>query len=354
VPPRLFAVTLACAAILTAACGVPPGASAVSPPGAASLRAAPSATVQAGVEVARLRLYAGARPGVEASGTTSRRTVASKTGGARTYRLFVPEGLSGQVPLVVALHGGLGSGDQFAANSGLDGLATANGFIVAYPDGVARLPDGSGGARTWNAGECCGPAAARDVDDVAFIRDVVTDVSRLQDVDADRVYAVGHSNGGMMALRLACEASDVFAAVGVQAASLEFSPCDPSTPVSSLQIHGRADNNVPLEGGRGTGLAGVNFAPPRAAAETLASADGCGSATQRVRDRANPDLVMERWQGCLPGISVQFLTVRGAGHAWMGRPSLSEAADRFMGVPYQGLDASRALWAFLASHPRPS
>jgi len=350
VPHRLVAVTLACAAALLAGCGVPSGASAVSPPAATFLPDASSAAARP--EVGRLRLYAGTRPSVPASGLTSSRALPTATDGERTYRLFVPDGLDGRVPLVVALHGGLGSGEQFAANSGLDGLATANGFIVAYPDGVTRFLDGSGGARTWNAGKCCGPAAARDVDDVAFIRDVVADVSQLQDIDADRVYAIGHSNGGMMALRLACEASDVFAAVGVQASSLESAPCEPSTPVSSMQIHGAADTNVPLDGGAGTGLAGVAFAPPRAAAESLASADGCGSATQRVRDRANRDLVMERWRGCSPGIAVQFLTVRGAGHAWMGRPSLSEAADRLMGVPYPRLDASRALWAFVSAHPR--
>ena len=74
-----------------------------------------------------------------------------------------------------------------------------------------------------------------------------------------------------MALRLACEASDVFAAVGAQSASLELETCAPRRPVSAMQIHGTADTNVPIAGGKGSGVANFSFSPPRKAAQTLAS-----------------------------------------------------------------------------------
>ena len=314
--------------------------------------ATPSAGSSSPPRVAQLHLYASSTPATSALGSVTQHALTTKDGLQRTYRLFVPAGISGSAPLVVALHGGLGSGQQFEANSGLDGLATANGFMVAYPDGVTRFPDGTGGARTWNAGRCCGPAVTRKADDVAFVRVVVDDIARAHQVDPRRIYAMGHSNGGMMALRLACEASDVFAAVGAQSASLEVARCAPGHPVSIMQIHGTADTNIPIAGGQGSGWAGISFSPPRKAAQTLARADGCRASAVRVRDASNRDLLLSRWRSCPPGIGVQFLEVQGAGHAWMGHRSLSPWADKYMGPPYMRLDSTRALWAFFALHPR--
>jgi polyhydroxybutyrate depolymerase len=320
--------------------------------GIAPAGATPSDGKSSPVRTEPLNLYAGTKPAVPAVGSVTERSLVTADGLKRTYRLFVPESLSSPAPLLVALHGGLGSGKQFEASSDFNGLATANGFIVAYPDGVARFPDGSGGARTWNAGKCCGPAVSRKVDDVAFLRDVVEDIEANHRIDRSRVYAVGHSNGGMMALRMACQASDVFAAAGVQSASLETRACSPRRPMSLMQIHGTADTNIPIAGGKGSGIAGVTFAPPRQATQTLARADDCRAKPQRLRDTFNRDLLLSRWRTCSPGTGVEFLAVEGASHAWMGQPSLSPWADEYTGKPYMRLDSSRAIWAFLAAHPR--
>lgn len=330
-----------------------PSASSSTPPAGPSPAGSESAT-SASPEPSDvgLDLYASTEPAVAPKGTVTTRTIRTADGRTRSYRLFVPEGGRGVAPLLVALHGGLGSGAQFEQNSGFDGLATSNAFLVAYPDGVGRLADGSGGARTWNGGDCCGPAASRHVDDVAFLRALVKDVTSAYAVDPNRIYAAGHSNGGIMALRLACEASDVFAAVGVQSSALGVATCAPPNPVSLLQIHGTADTNVPLAGGRGSGLAGVDFRPAQQAATTLAAADGCGADPTTTDDSVNPDLQLATWSGCSASTAVEFLTVVGANHAWMGHPPSSALAERVVGTPYPGLDSSRAIWSFLAAHPR--
>ena len=111
---------------------------------------------------------------------------------------------------------------------------------------------------------------------VEGLRLLVADVASAYAVDPDRVYAAGHSNGGIMALRLACEASDVFAAVGVQSSALGITTCEPRNPVSLLQIHGTADTNVPIDGGRGSGLADVDFRPAK---QTCAA---CGVIPERA------------------------------------------------------------------------
>lgn len=273
-------------------------------------------------------------------------------GRTRSYRLFVPIGPLGTAPLLVAMHGGLGSSTQYSSNSGFDGLATTNRFLVAYPDGVGRLADGTGGAQTWNGGDCCGQAAKRDVDDVAFLRALVADVSAAYTVDPKRVYAAGHSNGGIMALRLLCEASDVFVAAGVQSAALGIATCAPKDPVSLMQIHGTADTNLPIDGGRGSGPSNVAFRPSKQAATTIAAADGCDTTPTTATYTSNPDLRLTTWSGCASSTGVEFLAVTGAGHAWMGHPASSPLAERLVGKPYADLDSSRAIWSFLAAHPR--
>jgi len=269
-----------------------------------------------------LQLYAGTRPAVAPQGATSVKTVQTADGLLRSYRIFVPSGDVRAAPLVVALHGGLGSGVQFSRNSGLDGLATSNRFIVVYPEGVGRLPDDSGGAQTWNGGNCCGPAARQGIDDVGFVRRVVSDVAREYRIDRNRVYAVGHSNGGIMALRLACEASDVFAAVGVQSASLGMTRCAPAGPVAVIQIHGTADTNVPITGGIGTGISGVDFDPPRKAARAFAALDGC-----RARGRDDRRREFRSGASALDFLSAGFLG--RVPHGSVGRSRVDGARGYF-------------------------
>ncbi len=296
--------------------------------------------------------YAGTLAGVPAVGSVTDGTLRTADGRTRRYRLYVPSSLAAgePAPLLVALHGGLGTSAQFAANSGFDELAEANGFIVVYPDGIGARPDGSG-PQTWNGGYCCGPAASQGVDDVGFIRLLLDTLAGDLAIDPARVVAAGHSNGAILAYRLACELSDRIVGIGVQAGSLGVDACAPSQPVSVIHLHGTADTNHPIDGGKGSGIAGVEFRPARAAVEAMVAAAGCAGEPRPSTDPANPDLTVATWSGCGGGAEVRYVVVAGATHAWMGRPAASAAA--YVGEPYAGLDASRAIWSFLAAHPRP-
>lgn len=289
---------------------------------------------------------AGAAPGGSVEGT-----LRTTDGRDRTYHLYVPPNLDAAkpVPLLVALHGGTGWGTQFEQNSGFDRLADRHGFIVVYPDGIGIGRRGSA-LRTWNGGGCCGPAARQQVDDVGFVRQLVAELERDHSIDPDRVFAAGHSNGGILAYRLACEASDVIAAIGVQSSSLELDHCRPSRPVSAIHIHGTADRNLPIGGGRGpNGVSGVSFRVPIDGARTLAAADGCRATPMTTRDPDNHDVTVTRWRSCDGHTEVRFLAVEGASHAWMGHPT---AAPRLVGTPYAKLDSSAVIWRFLSTHPR--
>jgi polyhydroxybutyrate depolymerase len=257
-------------------------------------------------------------------------------GREREYRLYVPNSLSGApAPLVVGLHGGFGNAAQFARTARFDQQAAAGGFIAAYPQGLGVIP-------TWNGGRCCGFAAREDIDDVAFIEAMIDDIAAHHAIDSDQVYATGHSNGAIMSLRLACE-SDRFRAVAPVAGSLEISSCNPAHPVSILVIHGDADENHPLEGGRGDeSISKVGFTSVADSMDILAPAMGCSLATD---EQVDGPLTTTDWLGCPDGTVVRLIVVADASHAWPG----GVRGIIFSAEPSPDLDATPAVWDFFSS-----
>lgn len=251
---------------------------------------------------------------------------------ARTYRLYVPEA-PGPLSLVVALHGGLGSGDQLAETSQFEPLAEREHFVVAFPDGVGA---------TWNAGACCGTAVTRKIDDVAFLAALVDEIARKVSIDRTRTFVVGHSNGAMMAFRLGCEAANVFSAVVPVAGSLEIDRCSPAKAVALLAIHGDADRNHPIDGGTGDrSISNVSYRSMSASLLIWAGAMGCTSSSVAV---AGP-ITTTTWIGCREGVATQYQVIAGADHPWPGSPD--RRATALQGVPTKELDATAAAWAFL-------
>ena len=298
--------------------------------------------------------YNNANPAMAAVGSVTDEWVTTPDGRRRHFRLYVPSGVaveSENVPLLVALHGGLGSSDQFAANSGFDELAEANGFLVVYPDGIRAIPERPG-LQTWNGGYCCGPAADRNVDDVAFILFLLDLLTERFDIDSSRVFAAGHSNGAIMAYRLACELSDRIVAIGVQAGSLGIDDCRPMEPVSVLHIHGLADTNHPIDGGRGTGVSGVEFRSGRDAVIEMSLKFDCIADPSDRTLTSNEDVESFVWSGCEEGSRIELVTVAGASHAWMGHRAAMAGSAALVGEPYMDFDASRAIWSFLNQHSR--
>jgi polyhydroxybutyrate depolymerase len=117
-------------------------------------------------------------------------------------------------------------------------------------------------------------------------------------------------------------------------------------PVSLLHVHGDEDVNIPIDGGPGEGISGVDFPSPRQGIRTVAVADGCDAEPETTTTEvAN----IETWLGCDTSTTVELVTVAGASHAWMGAPAtLRPGAPE----PFADYDASLASWTFLANHPR--
>lgn len=185
-------------------------------------------------------------------------------GVTRQYLLFIPTTYSAgkPMPLLVALHGGMGNAYQFMHETGFNSIAEKEGFIVVYPDGLGLLPDSY---HMWNSGTI-EPALKKGYQDVAFIEALIAHLESGYSINSSRIYIMGHSNGAMMAYRMAGEDSGAFAAVASVAGTVGGKPTpdsplytipDPGSAVSVIEFHGLQDQNVRYNGGFPTSGFGV-------------------------------------------------------------------------------------------------
>jgi polyhydroxybutyrate depolymerase len=161
--------------------------------------------------------------------------------------------------LVIVLHGGLGNAERLASRQSesplnLDALAEQHGIFVAYLNGTKVGQMLPAHMRGWNAGGgCCGLPFKNNVDDVGYITGAVNHLLGQYGISPQHVYALGHSNGAMMAMRIECETGLFAAAVAVSGPlNLDVAKCPGAKGLRILAIHGVDDANVPVAGGRGT------------------------------------------------------------------------------------------------------
>lgn len=170
-------------------------------------------------------------------------------------------------PLLVLLHGYGASGSAQAIYFQLDREVRRRDWLMLTPDGTRDFR----GSNFWNATPACCDFGETGVDDVAYLNGLIDEVEALAPISA--VYFVGHSNGGFMSYRMACESSERISAIASLAGS-DFNgdmDCEPSQPVSVLQIHGTMDGTIAYDGSMERG--GYPSAP--AAAERWATRAGC-------------------------------------------------------------------------------
>jgi polyhydroxybutyrate depolymerase len=271
----------------------------------------------------------------------------------REVLVHLPTGYdaSHPAPLVLAFHGGGGHAEHMADNYGLQKKADEAGFVVAFPNGYSKFPGGK--FATWNAGGCCGDARDKGSDDVGFARAVVAAIQAKYAIAADRVFATGMSNGGMLSHRLACEAADVFRAVASVAGTDATSSCTPSRPISVLHIHARDDDHVLFNGGAGPNAFRdeskvMNFVSVPETMSRWVQRDRCTAPPQRTLDK--PGAYCETHSGCAGGTSVQLCVTDSGGHSWPG----ADKVRRGKPAASQALDANDQIWRFFeAASARP-
>jgi polyhydroxybutyrate depolymerase len=244
----------------------------------------------------------------------------------RFYLVALPEGVLNP-PLILALHGGGGSPDQFARTSSLTTPALAAGFAIAYPAGNA----GRRWRYTWNGLYCCGYAARARIDDVAFLAAVIDDAARRFGTQP-RASLTGMSNGAMMAQTFAARRPDRVAALATVAGTMDTRRLDVPRAIPFLHIHGTADDMVPFAGGQGdTSLTRTDFASVESVVSAFLRPHGRLPLTRTTIDPAPQDgtrVLRSAW-GASTNPQVLLLTVENGAHVWPGgRRARGEGATR--------------------------
>jgi len=255
-------------------------------------------------------------------------------GRERSYRLYIPESASESkpLPLIVALHGGWGTGKLMAEQSGLDRAAARKGFAVVYPDGVSRA---------WNAGSCCGKPMEEKVDDVGFIEKLVARLGSESCIDGDRVYGTGFSNGAMMTHRIACEAPTLFAAIAPVAGGPMLDACPEQPALPTLLMVGRKDERIPWQGG----MFKETYRPSIAEqVKTLAKRNRCSDETTQMKLLGGD---CRSRQGC-SGAALRWCILDGVGHQWPGGKTFLK---RMLGPNRTDISATNTILDFFSGQP---
>ena len=286
--------------------------------------------------------------GVWSAGTAAHATIVGTL--SRTFLVRVPphrrlssSGLPLPWPLVIVLHGSSGDASAIELQSGMDSLADASRFLVAYPNGT-------GGSfnlypSDWNAGNCCGAAYRDNIDDLGFIAALIKEVSAHVPVDPRRIYVAGFSAGGRMAYHVGCQLSPLIAAIGVVSGSLVDNGCAPSKPMPLFAVHGTDDPEVaydePAPDPPGPVPSVADSLPP--SVQFWASLQACtGGAVASTA----ADVALTTFTPCT-GAVINFYTIQGGTHGWPGGP-----VDPGSQPPMNEIKASVLMWQFFFKHLR--
>jgi polyhydroxybutyrate depolymerase len=244
----------------------------------------------------------------------------------RRVSLYIPSSYNGQskLPLVILLHGYSGTGSEYENWLQIQPLAEAKGFLYCHPDGTT---DRSGN-QFWNATDAALDQWNTGVDDAGYLRALIEEIASRFAVNRKQVYLIGHSNGGFMCYRMACQSADLIAGIASWAGATFLDPnrCKPSEPVNVLEIHCTGDANAPYAGGAETPAVGAPCYMPAfpGALQTVLTWAGYNGSSGPVADsapsldltpdEAGLDTVVTRYTNCPPGGAVELWTIIGGSH----------------------------------------
>lgn len=242
-------------------------------------------------------------------------------------------------PMVMLLHGFTGSGPQLEAYLSVNPLVDQLGFLYLYPTGSTNPV----GQTFWNATGACCDFFGSGIDDSAYLRALIDAVKLQFNVDPTRVHVGGHSNGGFMSYRMACDHSEAIASIISLAGATHNNPalCNPDEPVQVLQIHGTSDNIILYNGGN---IGGATYPSAVGSVEQWATFGGCslvstpGAPLDLDAGIGGFETTVDRYESaCVAGGYGELWSIVGGGHV----PNISSSfTPEFIG--------------WLMGHPKPS
>jgi polyhydroxybutyrate depolymerase len=268
----------------------------------------------------------------------------------RSFIEFIPETCLGkECALVLIFHGGHGDALPIAKLTNFESVAKKNSFIAVFPSGYENQ---------WNDGRS---EINPNTDDVAFVDQILGDIKARTRIDPKRIYATGLSNGGLFSFRLACERSEVFAAVAPVAALLGeklSKACKPSQPISVFNMMGDADRLMPSKGGFISGPVGLKkIGRVLSIVDTTKfwqTKNGCKETpVESTSDQDTDDgtqILKQVATNCSESTEVSTWVIQGGGHTWPG--GAQYMAERWIGKTSKEFDAAEEIWQFFSQHPK--
>lgn len=271
----------------------------------------------------------------------------------RSYWVHLPpaQKMASPAPLLFVLHGGGGTAKGMPGFTfgRFNELADQDGFIVVYPQGIEKQ---------WNDGRIGDQTKAwkENIDDVGFIVKIVESLSKEYNIDQERIFTSGISNGGFMSSRLLCDRPDVFRGGAVLTATISedyFPKCQPAQPAAVLIMNGTEDTLVPYNGGpvkvlnktRGTVLSTddyVNFWMEK---------NGCTTKKPMVNLPDKKDdgttVTIQEYTDCNKRGSLILYTIKGGGHTWPG--GIQYLGERLVGKTSREIIACDVIWEYFNS-----
>lgn len=255
----------------------------------------------------------------------------------RYYLIYTPEAIeeNSSIPLLFSLHGYGGSAIRNIEYSNYRSIADENSFIVIFPQGAPYTSQLTSSSSHWNSG---GWTVGSNVDDVGFIETLIDLTIGKYNIDQNRVYSTGMSNGGFMSYHLACNLGSRIAAIASVTGSMTiqtYDDCSPSHPTPVLQIHGAQDKTVPFDGNSSLGMKSIPDAM-----SYWASYNSCDiQPVIAISDFFNEgySIQYDYYENCLNNVSVELVLHSSMGHTW---PTLDS----------HSISASENIWEFLSKY----
>ena len=245
----------------------------------------------------------------------------------REYVLYIPNSYdeTSSIPLMLNFHGFGGSASDYMLEADMRSLAETDTFILVYPQGSCL--DGSS---HWNACPTGGDNKS-DADDFGFVEAMINEISSQYNIDLERIYAAGYSNGGMMVYGLANFESELIAAVASVSGTMLDCTGPTNHPMPVIHLHGTSDGVLPYNGNS-----------YYSSAQNVLDhwIDFNNTITNpTVNSDSNGGMTIEHYlydQGD-SGISVEHYKYIGGDHVWFS-------------ATYQGQNTSALIWNFVSRY----
>lgn len=252
----------------------------------------------------------------------------------RKVRLYVPAiyNNSQAVPLLFNLHGYTSNAMQQQFYGNFMPIADTANFIMVLPEGTAPL-----GNQYFNAG--FGPGA----NDLLYMSDLIDSLKLTYNIDNNRIYSCGMSNGGIMSYYLACNSSNRFAAAASVTGSMlnSWFTSAPNRPFPVMEIHGTNDATVPYNGD-------ATFSHIDSVIKKWAKHNNCNlspitTSVANINTTDGATAINYRYTGGNNGAEVELYKVLNGAHTWPG-------ASFVIGTTCMDFNASVEIWRFFRKY----